>query len=78
MHLVVMGFILVVIDANSADYVQVLDLMGGGDLEFHINCRKSRNYKCFNTETVRFMGACLARGLMYLHQHHIIHRDLKV
>lgn len=50
----------------------VLDLMLGGDLRFHM----LRDYT-FSEETIRFYAAQLSSALIYLHQHRIIHRDIK-
>jgi protein kinase A len=50
----------------------VMDLMTGGDLRYHI-CRHVK----FKEEQTKFIIACLILGLEYLHQHGILHRDVK-
>ncbi|KAG6331272.1 hypothetical protein ID866_7817 [Astraeus odoratus] len=50
----------------------VLDLMLGGDLRFHIERVGS-----LPEETVRFYVAEIASALAFLHENHIMHRDLK-
>ncbi|EIM91142.1 kinase-like protein [Stereum hirsutum FP-91666 SS1] len=49
-----------------------LDLMLGGDTRFHLNQLGS-----FPEETVRFWMAELACAISYLHDHKIVHRDVK-
>ncbi|KAK1774997.1 kinase-like domain-containing protein [Copromyces sp. CBS 386.78] len=49
----------------------VVDLMSGGDLRFHIS------RKTFTEAAVRFWIAELGCALRYVHQHNIIHRDVK-
>jgi len=50
----------------------VLDLMLGGDLRFHLERLGS-----LTEETVRFYVAEISSALAYLHDHRIIHRDIK-
>jgi serine/threonine kinase 32 len=50
----------------------VLDLMLGGDLRFHLERLGS-----LPEDTVRFYVAEIASALGFLHQHRIMHRDLK-
>ncbi|KAI4862656.1 kinase-like protein [Hypoxylon rubiginosum] len=49
----------------------VVDLMTGGDLRFHIS------RKTFTEDAVRFWIAELGCALRYIHNNHIIHRDVK-
>jgi len=50
----------------------VLDLMLGGDLRFHLE-----RLGCLPEGSVRFYVAQLASALTYLHESHIMHRDIK-
>lgn len=50
----------------------VLDLMLGGDLRFHLERLGS-----LPEDTVRFYVAQLSSALAFLHENHIMHRDLK-
>ncbi|KAG1780984.1 kinase-like domain-containing protein [Suillus placidus] len=50
----------------------VLDLMLGGDLRFHLERLGS-----LPEDTVRFYVAEIASALAFLHEHRIMHRDLK-
>ncbi|KAI9508187.1 AGC/YANK protein kinase [Russula earlei] len=50
----------------------VLDLMLGGDLRFHLDRLGS-----LSEETVRFYMAQLSSALCFLHEKHIMHRDIK-
>jgi len=50
----------------------VLDLMLGGDLRFHLDRLGS-----LSEETVRFYMAELSSALSFLHEKHIMHRDIK-
>jgi serine/threonine kinase 32 len=45
--------------------------MSGGDLRFHIS------RKTFTEDTVRFWMAELGCALRYIHNHGIVHRDVK-
>ena len=50
----------------------VMDYLPGGDLRHHI-ARKRR----FSEEESKFIVCCILLGLTYLHEHNIIHRDIK-
>ncbi|ORX54133.1 kinase-like protein [Hesseltinella vesiculosa] len=57
---------------DDENLFMVLDLMLGGDLRFHLERRG-----CLDEDCVRFYAAELALALHYLHQNHIVHRDVK-
>ncbi|CAK65886.1 unnamed protein product (macronuclear) [Paramecium tetraurelia] len=50
----------------------VLDILRGGDLRYHIGRMKK-----FSEEQTKFFACCILLSLQYLHQHGIIHRDVK-
>mmetsp|Transcript_21100 Transcript_21100/g.15439 ORF Transcript_21100/g.15439 Transcript_21100/m.15439 type:complete len:317 (+) Transcript_21100:166-1116(+) len=50
----------------------VMDLLGGGDLRFHIS-----RYRRFTEEQTRFFVACIVYSLEYIHNKSILHRDIK-
>eukprot|EP01104_Vermistella_antarctica_P015443 TRINITY_DN5088_c0_g1_i3.p1 TRINITY_DN5088_c0_g1~~TRINITY_DN5088_c0_g1_i3.p1 ORF type:complete len:343 (-),score=66.98 TRINITY_DN5088_c0_g1_i3:114-1142(-) len=57
---------------NEKELCMLLDLMVGGDLEFHLNREKK-----FDEERSKLYAAQLLCGVEYLHAHKIIHRDIK-
>lgn len=50
----------------------VMDLLGGGDLRYHIG-----RMRIFSEQTTKFFVACIMVSLEYIHTNKIIHRDLK-
>ncbi|KAI7872154.1 kinase-like domain-containing protein [Spinellus fusiger] len=57
---------------DDENLFMVLDLMLGGDLRYHLDLTGA-----MRETNVQFYAAQLALGLNYLHNHHIMHRDLK-
>jgi serine/threonine protein kinase len=55
------------------DVVLILDLMQGGDLQFHLSNRS----KQWPMDRVQFWAAQIALGLEHLHENNIVYRDLK-
>jgi serine/threonine protein kinase len=49
-----------------------MDYINGGDLRYHIGCRRK-----FNEKESKFFLANMIIGLEYLHKNKIIHRDMK-
>jgi serine/threonine protein kinase len=49
----------------------VMDYINGGDLRYHMIVRR------FTEPEAKFFIACLVLSLTYLHNHGIIHRDVK-
>jgi beta-adrenergic-receptor kinase len=58
---------------TEKDIVFVLDLMQGGDLQFHIAMRET----LWPEQWVRFWAAQVILGLEHLHEKNIVYRDLK-
>ena len=50
----------------------IMDYLSGGDLRYHI-CRRSY----FTEYETKFIAACIALSLNYIHEKNVIHRDLK-
>ncbi|KAL4439114.1 hypothetical protein ABPG74_008889 [Tetrahymena malaccensis] len=50
----------------------VMDLLGGGDLRYHIGRQRK-----FTEEQTKFFIACLVQALEYLHYNSVLHRDVK-
>ncbi|CDS43107.1 G protein coupled receptor kinase 1 [Echinococcus multilocularis] len=50
----------------------ILDLMNGGDLNYHLSQRGT-----FNEEDVKFYVAEIILGLQHMHERNIVYRDLK-
>lgn len=66
-----------IVNMNSAfqdreNLYLVLDLKNGGDLRYHIS-----KVKKFNEVQAKFIVACIACGLNYIHSNGILHRDIK-
>ena len=66
-----------IVNMNSAfqdreNLYLVLDLKNGGDLRYHIS-----KVKKFSEVQARFIVACIACGLNYIHSNGILHRDIK-
>ena len=58
---------------TETDIVFVLDLMQGGDLQYHIAMRE----KFWPEKWVQFWTAQVILGLEHLHERNIVYRDLK-
>jgi serine/threonine protein kinase len=50
----------------------IMDYLDGGDLRYHIG-----NRRCFNERETKFFIANILIGLQFLHNHKVIHRDIK-
>ena len=57
---------------SSTKLYIVMDYLTGGELFFHL-----KNARRFSEDRARFYAAQIALGLMHLHDHNIIYRDLK-
>ncbi|KAM3582974.1 hypothetical protein VKS41_004730 [Umbelopsis sp. WA50703] len=57
---------------DDENMFMVLDVMLGGDLRFHLD---RSGY--FREDEVRFIVAELSLAIHYLHEHNIVHRDIK-
>ncbi|XP_077148811.1 serine/threonine-protein kinase Sgk1-like [Ranitomeya variabilis] len=57
---------------TPVDYGIAMDYMAGGDLFNHM-----KDSKLFNTQTTRLFAAEMVCGLQYLHEHGVIHSDVK-
>jgi serine/threonine protein kinase len=55
----------------------VLDLVGGGDMHYHL-VNRINSGEMFSEHEVRILSAELYLALEHLHKHNIVHRDVKV
>ena len=60
--------------SNKVYVFLLLDLALGGDLRYHLNAAKNRS---FSEKQCKFYTACLCSALKYLHEHLVLHRDVK-
>lgn len=51
----------------------VLDIMNGGDLQFHLSTSKEK----FTEDAIRFISAEMVLGLQHLHSQNLLYRDMK-
>lgn len=57
---------------TPTDLYMILDLMQGGDVRYHLKQEKK-----FSPERAKFYIAQTALSLHYMHQHNLVHRDIK-
>ncbi|XP_077117144.1 uncharacterized protein LOC143773632 isoform X1 [Ranitomeya variabilis] len=57
---------------TPTEYAIAMDYMAGGDLFHHME-----DSMLFNTKTIRLFAAEMVCGLQFLHEHGVIHSDLK-
>lgn len=57
---------------DDENMFMVLDLMLGGDLKYHVEHIGGFNEKC-----IKVWAAEMSSALMYLHEHGVVHRDIK-
>lgn len=59
---------------NHTHCMMILDFMKGGDLTFHLDRRPNH---CFPEDAVRFYLANIILVLQMVHEHRLVHRDIK-
>ena len=63
---------------STTDVFFVVDFAAGGDLFAHLEIRGRAGRGCFTDQESRVLLSEIVLGLMHLHTHGYIHRDIKV
>ena len=69
---------LIKLKKSEENYYLVCELCNGGSLNHCVNKYLKRYRKPFSEEIVQYLMKQIIDAIKYLHNHHIIHRDLKL